>query len=104
MHPEVHGSRAQSLAKARVAPAGRTRPHRRRQSEEICHFTGGHGRLKIDDGERAVTAGHTVLIPPGRWHSFTNEGREDLVFLCGCNPGYSHADTGLQPANSGDAA
>jgi mannose-6-phosphate isomerase-like protein (cupin superfamily) len=103
MHPKVHGSRAQSLAQARVAPAGRTRPHHHRQIEEIYYFTGGHGRLRIDDGELAVTAGHTVLIPPGRWHSVTNKGREDLVLLCGCSPGYSHAETQLQPASSGGA-
>jgi mannose-6-phosphate isomerase-like protein (cupin superfamily) len=104
MHPEVHGSRAQSLAEARVAPGGRTRSHRHRRSEEIYHFTGGHGHVRIDDGELSVAAGHTVLIPPGRWHSVTNDGREDLVFLCCCSPAYAHGDTELPAARVGGSA
>ncbi len=101
MHPDTHGNRAQSLAEATVAPGRRTRRHRHRQAEEIYHFTKGCGTLQIDDEIQPVASGHTVLIPPGRWHSVVNEGPDDLVFLCCCSPAYGHADTELQTPDEG---
>lgn len=96
MHPDVHGNRAQGLAEVAIAPGRGTRPHRHRQAEEIYYFLNGQGRLQIDEASASVSAGDTVLMPPDSWHSVSNDGNDDLVFLCCCSPAYAHADTELK--------
>lgn len=95
MHPAVHGNRAQSLAEATVAPGARTALHRHRVTEEIYHFTAGRGVMTLGDDAFPVAAGDTVCIPPGTAHCVENTGREPIVLLCACTPGYSHEDTEL---------
>jgi mannose-6-phosphate isomerase-like protein (cupin superfamily) len=95
MHPAVHGNRTQSLAEARVPPGGETRLHLHRSSEEIYHFTAGHGWMTLGTTRFAVRAGDTVCIPPGTPHQVTNGGDDPLVILCACSPPYAHDDTEL---------
>lgn len=87
------GARNQSLAEARVPPGAETAEHFHRTSEEIYHFTAGEGRMRLGDEEGPVTAGDTVVIPPGTRHKLTNPGPETLVLLCCCSPPYSDEDT-----------
>jgi mannose-6-phosphate isomerase-like protein (cupin superfamily) len=73
----------QSLAEATVPPGGETEEHYHQASEEIYLFTSGSGRMKLGDEEAEVSAGDTVVIPPGTPHKL----------LCCCAPAYSHEDT-----------
>jgi mannose-6-phosphate isomerase-like protein (cupin superfamily) len=83
----------QSLAEATVPPGGETEEHYHRASEEIYLFTSGRGRMKLGDEEAGVSAGDTVVIPPGAPHKLWNTGPEPLRLLCCCAPPYSHDDT-----------
>ena len=53
--------------------------------------------MVVDNENQAVHAGDAIHIPPGAWHSMTNTGHVDLVFLCCCSPAYRHDDTELAP-------
>ena len=83
----------QSLAEATVPPGADTEEHYHRASEEIYVFTAGSGRMKLGDEETEVTAGDTVVIPPGTPHKLWNTGAEPLTLLCCCAPPYSDDDT-----------
>lgn len=95
MHPAQHGGRAQSLAEATVPAGMRTVLHRHRVTEELYHVTAGRGRMTLGDDRFDVTAGDTVLIPPGTRHCIEATGCEALVILCCCSPAYAHEDTEL---------
>jgi mannose-6-phosphate isomerase-like protein (cupin superfamily) len=83
----------QSLAEATVPPVAETDEHYHRVSEEIYLFTSGSGLMKLGDEEAEVSAGDTVVIPPGTPHKLRNTGTEPLKLLCCCAPPYSHEDT-----------
>ena len=83
----------QSLAEATVPPGAETEAHYHRTSEELYHFTGGTGRIRVGDEERDVKAGDTVVLPPGTEHKLWNTGDVPLRLLCCCAPAYSHDDT-----------
>jgi len=83
----------QSLAEATVPPGAGTEEHYHRVSEEIYLFTSGSGRMKLGDEEAEVSAGDTIVIPPGVPHKLWNTGPEPLRLLCCCAPPYSHEDT-----------
>jgi mannose-6-phosphate isomerase-like protein (cupin superfamily) len=85
----------QSLAEATVPIGGETVEHYHPVAEEIYHFTAGSGRLRLAAAESEVSAGDTVVIPPGTRHKLWNTGGEPLVLLCCCAPAYSHDDTVL---------
>lgn len=85
----------QSLAEASVPPGGETEEHFHRASEEIYFFTSGSGRIRLGDEESEVSAGDTVVIPPGTRHKLWNTGSKPLRLLCCCSPPYSHDDTFL---------
>ncbi len=83
----------QSLAEATVPPGADTEEHYHRVSEEIYLFTSGSGRMKLGVEEAEVSAGDTIVIPPGVAHKLWNTGPEPLRLLCCCAPPYSHEDT-----------
>ncbi len=85
----------QSLAEATVSPGVETEEHYHGVSEEIYFFTAGSGVMNLGDEETAVSAGDTVVIPPGTPHKLRNTGAEPLKLLCCCAPPYSHEDTYL---------
>jgi len=85
----------QSLAEAVVPPGGATVAHYHRRTEEIYLFTGGSGRMRLGEQERAVRAGDCVVIAPGVPHKLWADGEAPLVLLCCCAPAYSHEDTVL---------
>lgn len=95
MHPAQHGARHQSLAEA-IVPAGRsTLLHRHHRTEEIYHITTGAGLMTLGEAQFPVSAGDTVLIPPGTAHCITATGDTPLHILCSCSPAYAHEDTEL---------
>jgi mannose-6-phosphate isomerase-like protein (cupin superfamily) len=83
----------QSLAEATVPAGAETEEHYHQASEEIYLFTSGSGRMRLGDEEADVSAGDTIVIPPGTRHKLWNTGTEPLRLLCCCAPPYSHADT-----------
>ena len=85
----------QSLAEATVPPGRETEEHYHGVTEEIYYFTAGSGVMKLGDEETTVSAGDTVVIPPGIPHMLRNTGAEPLKLLCCCAPPYSHEDTFL---------
>ena len=85
----------QSLAEATVPPGGETEEHYHQASEEIYLFTSGSGTMKLGNEQTEVSAGDTVVIPPGTPHKLWNAGAEPLKLLCCCAPPYSHDDTFL---------
>jgi mannose-6-phosphate isomerase-like protein (cupin superfamily) len=95
MHPSRHGNIRQSLAEATISPGAATALHRHAATEEIYHVTAGTGVMILADETFPVTAGDTILIPPGTAHCVRNTGLELLRILCACTPPYSHNDTEL---------
>ena len=85
----------QSLAEAVVPPGQETIAHLHLVSLQIYLITGGRGRIRLGDEERAVRAGDCVVIAPGVTHKLWADDQEPLVLLCCCAPAYSHADTVL---------
>jgi mannose-6-phosphate isomerase-like protein (cupin superfamily) len=83
----------QSLAEATVPPGGETEEHYHEVTEEIYLFTSGSGEMKLGDERSEVSAGDTVVIPPGAPHKLWNTGSEPLKLLCCCAPPYRHEDT-----------
>jgi mannose-6-phosphate isomerase-like protein (cupin superfamily) len=83
----------QSLAEATVPPGTETEEHYHEVAEEIYLFTSGSGRMKLGDEVADVSAGDTIVIPPGTLHKLWNTGTEPLKLLCCCSPPYSHGDT-----------
>jgi mannose-6-phosphate isomerase-like protein (cupin superfamily) len=95
LHPARHGPGRMSFAEAVVEPGATTLLHLHRASEEIYHVTQGAGTMRLGDGEFAIRAGDTVLIPPGTRHNVTAGDGGSLKILCACNPPYSDEDTAL---------
>jgi mannose-6-phosphate isomerase-like protein (cupin superfamily) len=83
----------QSLAEATVPSGAETEEHHHGLSEEIYLFTSGSGVMKLGDEETEISAGDSVVIPPGTPHKLRNTGNEPLKLLCCCAPAYSHEDT-----------
>ncbi|MDX1515304.1 MAG: cupin domain-containing protein [Woeseiaceae bacterium] len=78
-----------SLARARVAPGVTTERHALTVLEWYVIESGG-GLVEV--GERApqrVGPGDSVEIPPDCEQRITNDGTEDLLFLCVCVPRFT---------------
>jgi mannose-6-phosphate isomerase-like protein (cupin superfamily) len=88
---ELHHTRAQSLAEARLEPGRSTERHYHRRSEEVYFLLEGAAEMELDGDRRSVGPGDAVLIPPGAWHRIT--AVDALRFLCCCSPPYAHEDT-----------
>ena len=89
---ELHHTRAQSLAEARLEPGQATQRHYHARAEEIYLVTEGGGVLEVDGVVRDVREGDAVLIPPGARHELI-AGPEGVRILCMCAPPYAHDDT-----------
>jgi quercetin dioxygenase-like cupin family protein len=57
-------------------------PHYHQGFEECIFVMAGEGCTEADSGEYPLTAGDTILIPPGEKHMTRNTGSEPLVLLC----------------------
>jgi mannose-6-phosphate isomerase-like protein (cupin superfamily) len=90
---ELHHTESQSLAEATLAPGQSTQRHHHRSSEEIYLITHGSGLMELDGDTRRVGPGDAILIPPGAWHTISNDGADDLRLMCCCAPPYRHEDT-----------
>lgn len=96
LHPGQHDDiRNQSLAEAVVEPGQSTLLHRHGRTEEIYHILSGNGLMTLGERRFPVSAGDSILIPPGTLHNISNGADTPLVLLCCCSPAYSHDDTEL---------
>lgn len=57
-------------------------PHCHQKFEECIYVLSGQGTVHAASGAWPVTAGDTVLMPPGEMHMTRNTGEEPLVLLC----------------------
>jgi mannose-6-phosphate isomerase-like protein (cupin superfamily) len=57
-------------------------PHLHRGCEECIHVLSGAGVMETEQGELAVKAGDTILVPPGERHVTQNTGAEPLILMC----------------------
>ena len=75
-----------SLAEARVLPGITTELHRL-DVDEWYIMTSGQGTVEVGDATpESVGPGDIVEIPAGTPQRITNDGTDDLVFLCLCLP------------------
>lgn len=81
-----------SLAWASLPVGARSLPHRLKESSEVYYFLHGQGRMHVGSEEASVTAGDTVLVPPGATQWLVNEGGCPLEFLCIVDPGWRADD------------
>lgn len=77
-----------SLALARVEAGRRTCRHRLDRTEVYCIIE-GRGRMHVDEEERDVVPGETVLIPAGAVQWIENSGADELRFLAIVSPPWS---------------
>jgi mannose-6-phosphate isomerase-like protein (cupin superfamily) len=76
-----------SVARARVRPGVTTKKHLVAGTIERYVIVSGEGDVHVDGlGDRRVSSGDVIVIPPGVIQSVTNTGDTDLVFLCVCTP------------------
>lgn len=62
--------------------------HNHPQSEEILYVLSGEGQQTINDGEPfPISAGDTIYVPTGVFHSTLNSGWSPLRLLAIYNPG-----------------
>lgn len=69
-----------------VAPGGRVPRHRHPDAEEILFVYQGHGLATIEEHEVSLSPGTTLVIPPGVWHSFFNNGADSLCMTWTISP------------------
>jgi len=88
---ELHHTREQSLAEARLGPGQTTERHYHASTEEIYFLLEGEGEMEVDGSRRQVGPGEAILIPAGARHQI--RAGSALRFLCCCAPPYSDGDT-----------
>ena len=72
-----------------IVPAGvEVRPHHHLM-EEIYHVVSGEGVMMVEDAERVVRAGDTVVIRPHQWHNIANRTSEELRLVVTCVPAWA---------------
>ncbi|MBW2148891.1 MAG: cupin domain-containing protein [Deltaproteobacteria bacterium] len=81
-----------SLAHARLAPGGCSRPHRLLQSSEVYYILEGRGIMHVENQQYNVEPGHAVYIPPGALQWIENIGSGDLGFLALVDPPWRQED------------
>jgi mannose-6-phosphate isomerase-like protein (cupin superfamily) len=92
LHPENDGvDLGFSLAIAEVEPGGHTYRHRLRQSE-VYYIVAGAGVVHIGDGERAVSVGDAIFIPPDQVQWIHNTSSDTLKFVAIVAPPWRRED------------
>lgn len=57
-------------------------PKHKNEVEHEMHIVNGEFTVGLADTERTVSAGDSVLIPPGEIHWFRNERPDQAAFIC----------------------
>lgn len=77
-----------SIAEIRVPPGVTVRPHHHLM-EEIYHVVSGEGVMMVEDAERRIVPGDTVVIAPHAWHNVRNPTDQDLLLVVTCAPAWA---------------
>ena len=89
LHPERHGvPLGYSLARAVIAPGGRSIRHHLEGATEVYYLLSGEGTMHIGAESRRVAAGDAVLIPAGAVQFLENTGSAALEFLAIVEPAW----------------
>ena len=86
--PRNSSAKRLSIAEIRVPPGVTVRPHHHLM-QEIYHVVDGEGVMMVEDAERRIAPGDTVVIPPHAWHGVANPTSEDLLLVVTCAPAWA---------------
>ena len=64
-----------------IAPGGFTPHHTHPWEHEVFILT-GRGKVVGPEGDKPLSPGTVVFVPPGEEHHFANDGAEPLTLLC----------------------
>ncbi|MBE9568209.1 MAG: cupin domain-containing protein [Proteobacteria bacterium] len=79
-----------SIARARVEPGKTTQWHYLQGVTERYVILEGSGIVEVGDLEpQSVSAGDSIIIPPGERQRIRNTGSTDLIFLALCTPRFT---------------
>ena len=59
---------------------------------EVYFFIRGEGAICLEDQEFSVSAGDTVLVPPGVLQYIRNDAAENMEFICIVSPPWQADD------------
>ena len=86
--PRNSRAREMSIAEIRVPAGVAVRPHRH-DWEETYLVRAGNGVMMLEDAERAVDAGDSIVIRRNEWHAIRNTSEEsDLELIVVCTPAW----------------
>ncbi len=92
LHPDKQDAPVRySLAHAIVRHGDVSVPHALRTCE-VYYIIEGEGLMHIDDEERSVVVGDTIVIPPNAEQWIENTGKSDLSFLAIVDPAWRVED------------
>ena len=80
-----------SFAVATIAPGASSLEHRLKNSE-VYYFLAGRGEMQVGEETTRVQAGRIVYVPPQTKQKVTNDGTEDLMFICIVDPAWRPED------------
>jgi mannose-6-phosphate isomerase-like protein (cupin superfamily) len=66
---------------ARLEPGAASSPESHARTLEVFFVADGAGTLLVNDHQRAIAPGDTILVPPGVEHAFQNDGNAALDLL-----------------------
>ena len=79
-----------SVAQARVEPGITTELHALKDTDELYYILSGQGEMEVGGNILGkVEKKDAVIIPKNTTQRITNNGTEDLVFLCICSPRFN---------------
>ena len=78
-----------SLAEVVLPQGACSESHYHPVIEEAYYILAGQARMIVDDEERTLDVGDSVMIPPGAKHQIFNDKADDLRFLAFCADAWS---------------
>ncbi|WP_127904158.1 cupin domain-containing protein [Solirhodobacter olei] len=86
VHPETTGSKLIDYRISTYQPMAYVGRHVHKVQEQVYHVLDGEGMMEIGEEKRIVRKHDVIFIPPGVWHSITNNGLGDLTFIVVTTP------------------
>jgi mannose-6-phosphate isomerase-like protein (cupin superfamily) len=84
-----------TLGRVVIRPGERNPAHRHGNCEEALYLLAGRLRHVVGDEEVMLSAGDTLVVPPGTNHYAVNVGDEDADMIVA----YSSGERGFEPAD-----
>ena len=77
----IHDEPTYKLKRIEVNPGGRLSYQYHNKRSEAWTIVCGSGYITIDDVEKKISKGDTIIIPQGAKHRIENKGLEKLIFI-----------------------